>query len=120
MQPLRPAHVLLAIAVSTLSFGAQAASGRLGFSVAAETDGMFSRTLKHVTIKTVIAGAPAEQAGLKAGDDVEAINDVVIAGANGSHIMDLVKGTQPGQHLRLKVLRGGVEQVVDITAGPAQ
>ncbi len=115
-----PVRTLLALAALVASFAAQAAPGRLGFGVSAETDGLFSRTLKHITIKSVVAGAPAEQAGLRAGDEVESINDVVVAGADGSHIMDIVKGTQPGQHLRLKVLRGGAEQVVDITAGPAQ
>jgi C-terminal processing protease CtpA/Prc len=117
MTILRTNRSVLAVAVLVASFAAQAAQGRLGFSVAVETDGLFSRTLKHITIKSIVPGAPAEQAGLRAGDEVEAINDVVVAGANGSSVMDIVKGTQPGQHLRLKVLRGGAEQVVDITAG---
>jgi S1-C subfamily serine protease len=69
---------------------------------------------------SALTGAPAEQAGLQAGDDVQSINDVPIAGADGSKIMDMVHAVQPGEHLRLKVLRGGVEHLVDIVGGAAK
>jgi C-terminal processing protease CtpA/Prc len=114
---VRHVCALAALAVSCSVFAAQ---GRLGFSVSAETDGMFSTTLKKVTISGVVHDAPAEQAGLQAGDDVESVNDVPVAGTSGSKIMDIVHGVQPGQHLRLKVQRGGVERVVDIVAGAAK
>ena len=111
---------LAALTAVAISFSAFAAQGRLGFSVAVATDGFFSKTLKQVKIASVAPGAPAEQAGLQAGDDVESINDVLIAGADGSKIMDMVHAVQPGDHLKLKVLRGGVEHVVDIVGGAAK
>ena len=116
LRSVRFLALLAAVVVSSTAFAEQ---GRLGFSVAADTDGMFSRTLKSLKITAVTAGAPAEQAGLKVGDEVETLDDVAIAGANGSKLMDLVKGTQPGQHLRLKVKRDGAERAIDIVAGPA-
>ena len=70
--------------------------------------------------RKVAAGAPAEQAGLQAGDEIQAINDVAIVGADGSKIMDIVHATQPGQHLRLKVRRDGAERLVDIVAGASK
>jgi hypothetical protein len=105
---------LTAIAVSC------SAQGRMGFSIAAETDGMFSTTLKAVKISAVVHDAPAEQAGLLAGDDVESVNDVPVAGTSGPKIMDMVHAVQPGEHLRLKVKRGGAEHLIDIVAGAAK
>ncbi len=115
----RLSQCLLLLAAALVSFAALAASARLGFSVSVETDGFLSRTLKQVKITTVVAGAPAEQAGLKVGDDVESINDTPIVGTNGSKIMDIVHGVQPGEHLKLKVMRGGAERVIDIVGGSA-
>ena len=80
---------------------------------------MFSKTLKQIKVTAIVHGAPAEQAGLQVGDDVQAINDTPVAGASGPAIMDAVKGVQPGQHLRMKVKRGGAEKVIDIVAGAA-
>jgi C-terminal processing protease CtpA/Prc len=108
---------LAALAAIAVSCGAFAAQGRLGFSVAAETDGFFSSTLKSVRITAVVPGAPAEQAGLMAGDDVRSVDDVPVAGTNGSRIMDIVHAVQPGQHIRLKVSRGGVDHLIDIVGG---
>ena len=118
MTPASVARALGACVLAAVSIAATAAQAHLGFAVSAETDGFFSTTLKHVKITDVTAGSPAEQAGLAAGDDVESVNDVPIAGTSGSRIMDLVHAVQPGDHLRLKVLRGGTEHLVDIVGGP--
>jgi C-terminal processing protease CtpA/Prc len=120
MPALRPTRHLLVLTALVTSLGAFAAQGRLGFSVSAETDGIFSTTLKQVKITAVAPGAPAEQAGLRVGDEVEAINDVKVVGTSGSKIMDLVHAVQPGEHLRLQVRRDGAEHLVDIVAGAAK
>ena len=118
MSILDSARSLVLLATVVLATSAFAEQGRLGFSVAADTDGMFSHTLKSLKITAVAAGAPAEQAGLKVGDEIMSLDDIVIAGADGSKLMDKVHGTQPGQHLKLKVRRDGAERDVDIVAGP--
>jgi C-terminal processing protease CtpA/Prc len=111
---------MLALTALAASIGAYAAQGRLGFKVSAETDGFFSTTLKQVKIVEVMPGAPAEKAGLMAGDEVEAVDDIPVVGTSGSKIMDRVHAVQPGEHLRLKVRRGEAERVVDIVAGASQ
>jgi C-terminal processing protease CtpA/Prc len=119
--PSIPSHrYLLALVALAASFSVHAAQARLGFTVSAETDGFFSTTLKQVKITSVVPGAPAEQAGLQAGDDVEAVNDVPVAGSSGSKIMDMVHAVRPGDHLRLKVRRKGAEQLVDIVGATPQ
>ncbi len=120
MSSLRSVRSLVALAAVVASCSAFAVQGRLGFSVAVETDGFFSSTLKQVKITAVTAGAPAEQAGLRVGDSVESINDVAIVGASGTKIMDIVHAVQPGEHLRMKVLRDGAGRVVDIVGGAPQ
>jgi S1-C subfamily serine protease len=112
------ARVLLALAAVAVSCGVLGAQGRLGFTVSAQTDGFFSTTLTKVTVTAVVPDAPAGLAGLLVGDDVESVNDVPIAGTGGSRIMDLVQAVQPGEHLRLKVLRGGARHLIDIVGGP--
>jgi C-terminal processing protease CtpA/Prc len=116
--PARPLRSLVALlAAAALAAPALAASGRLGFAVEAETDGLFSTTLKRLTIASVVDGAPAQQAGLLAHDEVETVNGVAVAGAPGGRIRDLVGAIRPGDHLRLKVRRADGEHVVDIVAG---
>lgn len=117
MSSTSSARNLLVLAAVAVSCSVYAAQGRLGFAVSAETDGLFSTTLKKIRITSVVHDAPAEQAGLREGDDVESVNDVPVAGTSGPRIMDMVHAVQPGQHLQLKVLRGGVEHLVDIVAG---
>jgi C-terminal processing protease CtpA/Prc len=120
MPSLSSARYLCALTAIAVSCSAHAAQGRMGFSIAAETDGMFSTTLKAVKISAVVHDAPAEQAGLLAGDDVQSVNDVPVAGTSGPKIMDMVHAVQPGEHLRLKVKRGGAEHLIDIVAGAAK
>jgi C-terminal processing protease CtpA/Prc len=120
MSLLSSARYLLALAAIAVACGAFAAQGRLGFSIAAETDGMFSTTLSTVKISDVVRDAPAEQAGMAAGNDVESVNDIPVAGTSGSRLMDMVHAVQPGDHPRLKVRRCGAEQFLDIVAGAAK
>ncbi len=117
MLSISSARHCLALAAIAVSFSAYAAQGRLGFSVSVETDSFFSTTLKQVKITAVTAGAPAEQAGLLVGDDVESVNDVPIVGTSGSKIMDMVHAVQPGEHIRLKVRRDSTLHLIDIVGG---
>ena len=115
----RSRHALLFVAALALSVGAHAAQGRLGFTTEVEADGFFSTTLKRITITAVVAGAPAQQAGLQAGDEVEAVNDLPVPGTSGLRVKEIVEATKPGDHLRLKVRRADGEHLVDIVAGEA-
>jgi C-terminal processing protease CtpA/Prc len=112
-----PRRLVALLAAAALAAPALAAPGRLGFAIEAETDGLFSTTLKRLTITSVVDGAPAQQAGLQARDEVETVNGVTVAGAPGGRIRDLVGAIRPGDHLRLKVRRADGEHVIDIVAG---
>jgi S1-C subfamily serine protease len=115
MPALRTLAFVLVALLATRAF----AAGKpvIGLSVAVETDGFFSTTLKKVTITAVKPGAPAEKAGLLAGDEVVAANDIPIAGTPGGKLSGLIENAKPGDHLKLRVHRGGGEQVVDIVVG---
>jgi len=114
---VRLPRLAVPVAALFLAAAAHAGPGRLGFGFEVETDGLFSSTLKRITITSVAEGAPAQQAGLLPKDEVEAVNDVPVAGTPGGRLKGIIDATHPGDHLRLKVRRTDGEHLVDITAG---
>ena len=95
------------------------AKPRLGFGIAVATDGFLSTTLAEVKVVTVRVGSPSERAGLKAGDLIVEMNGLTIKGANGPAMKKMLGGVKAGEHLLLKVKRGGDGLlVIDIVAGP--
>jgi len=109
----------IVLACAALLAGAAHAAGKpvIGLSLSVETDGFFSTTLKKVTITAVKPGAPAEKAGLLAGDELVAANDIPISGTPGGKLKDLMENARPGDHLKLRVHRGSGEQVADVVVG---
>ena len=109
----------LACTATLLAATAAHAAGKpsigIGFSI--ETDGLFSTTLKKVTVTSVKPGLPAEKAGVLAGDEIVAANDIAIVGTPGGKLKDLLENAKPGDHLKLRVHRGSAEQVCDIVVG---
>ena len=114
-----PTRPLLAFACTALVALAAQAAGKpsIGFSLAVETDGLLSTTLKKVTITAVKPGLPAEKAGLQAGDEIVAANDLPIAGTPGAKLSALMDNIKPGDHLKLRVHRGSGEQLADVVVG---
>jgi C-terminal processing protease CtpA/Prc len=115
-----PASQKIFLLIATLLCAAAAqAAGKpvIGMSVSVETDGFFSTTLKKLTVTAVKPGAPAEQAGLQAGDEIVAANDIPVAGTPGSKLSALMDNAKPGDHLKLRVHRGSGEQLVDVVVG---
>jgi C-terminal processing protease CtpA/Prc len=111
-------RLLPLLLASLCAVGAQAAGKPvIGLSLSVETDGFFSTTLKKVTITAVKPGLPAEKAGLLAGDEIVAANDIPVAGTPGSKLSGLMNDAKPGDHLKLRVHRGTGEQLVDIVVG---
>ena len=113
-----PQKLFLLFATLLCAAAAQAAGKpSIGFSLSVETDGFFSTTLKKVTITGVKPGLPAEKAGLQAGDEIVAANDIPVAGTPGSKLSALMDNAKPGDHLKLRVHRGSGEQLVDVVVG---
>ena len=108
---------LLVATLLAVPFAHAAGKPSIGLSFSIETDGMFSTTLRKVTVTAVKPGLPAEKAGVLAGDEVVAANDIPIAGTPGGRLKDVLENAKPGDHLTLKVHRGTEDKVVDIVVG---
>ncbi|HLZ69701.1 MAG TPA: PDZ domain-containing protein [Dehalococcoidia bacterium] len=70
-----------------------------------------------LTVASVVAGGPAEKAGVKQGDVITAVN-----GANVASFIDLKKalgGKHPGDSVALAISRGGNAQNLTVTLGDA-
>jgi S1-C subfamily serine protease len=64
---------------------------------------------------TVVAGSPADKAGLQPGDIITSIDGTTL---DASHTLDqVVAGYAPGQTIKLTVLRNGQTQDVSVTLG---
>ena len=68
-------------------------------------------------VHRLLPDAPAERAGLMAGDIVVAVDDTAIA--NWFDMVDAITN-RPGQETVLTVVRDGVERTVDITPTPTE
>jgi serine protease Do len=118
MPARRPFKVALLSAAFFAATAAHAAGKPvIGISFSVETDGFFSTTLKKVTVTSVKPGLPAEKAGVQAGDEIVAANDIPIAGTPGGKLKDVLENAKPGDHLKLRVHRGSAEQVFDVVVG---
>ncbi|MDD2565875.1 MAG: trypsin-like peptidase domain-containing protein [Candidatus Gracilibacteria bacterium] len=64
----------------------------------------------------VVAGSPAEKAGLKTGDIITEVNGVKLI--NGLNIKDIIKDKFPGDKISLKVLKSnGEEKMLELILG---
>ncbi len=79
----------------------------------AETQGLAD--IEGAIVADLVAGGPAEAGGLRRGDVVTQVNGVGIKDSTG--LTREVAKTQPGQTIRMDVLRDGRRQTVNIRAG---
>jgi len=70
---------------------------------------------KGVLISQVQPGGPAEQAGVKLGDVLIAVNDTPVA--DSVAMLNLIAALEPGVHARLKILRRQATIEVKVTVG---
>ncbi|MGH8903274.1 MAG: S1C family serine protease [Egibacteraceae bacterium] len=68
-------------------------------------------------VREVASGSGAEQAGLQRGDIITAIDDEKVDSA--ADLQARIRGLEPGDEIRLKVLRDGNEREVTATLGTA-
>lgn len=65
----------------------------------------------------VVPGSPAEEAGLRSGDRITAVNGEPV---NDRHpLPDILRRHRPGETVRLTVVRDGEERTVSVTLGRA-
>lgn len=84
----------------------------IGFSLDVQASGLLNPTIKKATVKDVVAGSPAERAGIGRGDEVLAIDGTPLSGAEASKVRPLLAfkaGTT--RLLRLRRTDGSVYEV---------
>lgn len=69
-------------------------------------------------VARVVPGSPAEDAGLREGDVVLAINGERVLGFN--RLRNIVSLIPPGERARLDLFRGGRRETLDVTVGDRQ
>ena len=83
----------------------EAKPGSFGFAIDVDGDGFFlNPTLKSVTIKSVVAGRPASDAGIKPGDQIVEVEGKQIIGAKARDLEPYLK-KNVGEQLKLKLRR---------------
>ena len=65
-----------------------------------------------VYIKEVLKGSAADQAGIKSGDVLVAVDSVKVR--NAAAVQEAVNGYRPGDKAELTIIRDGKEKVVDV------
>src|SRR5262249_35933599 len=66
-------------------------------------------------VNVVVAGTPAEEAGIQVGDVITAVGEKQIADAEG--LGDVLAATEPGQKVTVTINRGGANQNLSATLG---
>lgn len=91
------------------------AMGRLPHNIPVPPGGVvpMPETWAAVTINNVVAGSPADKAGLKQGDMILAANDKPIEAPQD--LVELVRNSKPGDRVTLSVQRQGEDKPVEIT-----
>ncbi len=96
-----------AFLVMPMSISAQAEGkpGSFGFAIEVDGEGFFlNPTLKSVTIKSVVSGRPAAEAGIKPGDQILEVDGKPIAGAKARDLEPHLK-KNAGDRLNLRLRR---------------
>jgi len=94
-----------------LKKGGKVRRGKLGIGIQEITSdlakGLGLREIRGVLVNSVESNSPAEQAGIRVGDTVTAVNGIRVDSANA--LRNQVAASQPGSETALTVLRDGKE-----------
>jgi Do/DeqQ family serine protease len=74
--------------------------------------------VRGALVNSVVAGSPAEKAGLRRGDVITAVNGESIR--TGNDLRNEVSQLQPGTATKLSIVRDGKEQTVNVTVAPRE
>ncbi|SRR5579872_1390156 len=92
--------------------------GSIGIEFAAQENPAIERVYGvngGVTIANVIPGTPADEAGLKVGDTIVAIDGQGVK--NGDELVADIAGRKPGSKVKIEFVRNGKKQDATVTVG---
>ena len=72
----------------------------------------------HYTVNKVIPGSPAEEAGIRKGDVLFAMNGIEISDENEEALQKAKKEWKPGKSVDYTIQRNGRDRQVEITLAP--
>jgi len=88
--------------------------GSIGIEFAAQPNPAIARLYgSGVTVSNVVAGSPAEQAGLKIGDTITAVDGRDVK--SGDELVDDIAGRKPGTKAKLTYVRNGKKDDTSVT-----
>jgi serine protease Do len=90
--------------------------GSIGVTFSAQPNPAIGRVYgvkNGVTISDVVAGGPAEQAGLKVGDTITTVDGKPVK--TGDELVNEISARKPGSRVKLGIVRGGKEQETAVT-----
>jgi C-terminal processing protease CtpA/Prc len=87
---------------------AAADQGWFGLGFSADIEGLFTPTLRSITITKVLPSSPAALAGIAPGDTVLEVQGIVVAGTKPD-VFKAAMQKSVGETLRLKIKRGATE-----------
>jgi serine protease Do len=92
------------------------ARGSIGIEFNAQENPAIARVYgvnSGVTISNVVAGSPADQAGLKVGDTINSVDGKPVR--NGDELVGDIASRKPGSKITLGLVRGGKKQEAAVT-----
>jgi membrane-associated protease RseP (regulator of RpoE activity) len=77
-----------------------------------------------VAVSGVSPGGPAEQAGIKTGDVLVAVNGQALRRSGertaGQQLVEFMRGVEPGRAVKVEYLRDGKSRTAEVTTAPAE
>ncbi len=105
-----------------LVHGGRVHRGQLGVTVQGVTSDMAKSLglteVEGALVASVVAGGPAEKAGIKQGDVIVRVGDKKVR--DGNALRNRISSTLPGTRVALTVLRGGHERSLSVKLGELQ
>ena len=88
--------------------------GSIGIEFAAQPNPAIAHVYgAGVTVSNVVAGSPADQAGLKIGDTITAVDGKAVK--TGDELVSDIAGRKPGSKAKLSFVRNGKQQETTVT-----
>jgi len=111
-----PSNTVVSVYNQLIGPDHRVARGSIGIEFAAQENPAIARVYGvngGVTIANVIPGTPADQAGLKVGDTIVAVDDQPVK--NGDELVADIASRKPGTKVKLEFIRNGKKEDATVT-----